>query len=102
MRKRASFEAGSGFRVPGWGFKVRLIGAVIVLACASTAYAQDVPLEDKPIGRFVADVRGAFPKFKADPNIASGINVQSANLPTRAFGFVVGAHFYPARLGPVT
>ncbi len=102
---------GSGFRVAGSGFRVRgsairVLGsgfiAALLIFSASGARAQDVPLEDKPIGRFVADVRGAFPKFKQDPNIASGINVQSTNLPARALGFVVGAHFYPARLGPVT
>jgi hypothetical protein len=100
---------GSGFRVRGSRFKVRRSAfiAAVLLVCASGAYAQDVPpqdvpLEDKPIGRFVADVRGAFPKFKQDPNIASGINVQSTNLPARAFGFVVGAHVYPARMGPIT
>jgi hypothetical protein len=105
MHKMSRSRAPFWFLVPGSRFQVRgsaFVAAALLLICASGAYAQDVPLEDKPIGRFVADIRGAFPKFKQDPNIASGINVQSANLPARAFGFVVGAHFYPARLGPVT
>jgi hypothetical protein len=64
--------------------------------------AQDVPPEKLPIGRYVADARIAFPKFKQDPSIATGIGVTSLNLPARAFGFVLGAHWYPARLGIVT
>ena len=64
--------------------------------------AQDVPPENLPIGRYVADARIALPKFKQDPSIATGIGVTTLNLPTRAFGFVVGAHWYPARLGIVT
>ncbi len=64
--------------------------------------AQDVPLEDRPIGGFVVDVRGAFPKFKQDPNIASAIGVSPLNLPARAAGLVVGAHWYVAHAGPIT
>jgi hypothetical protein len=75
---------------------------VVLLGLAQQARAQDVPAEARPIGRFAADVRGTFPKFKQDPLIASAIGVTTANLPVRAYGFVVGAHFYPARLGIVT
>jgi hypothetical protein len=73
-----------------------------MLVCASVAAAQDVPLEDQPIGRFVLDARAAFPKFKQDPNVARGIGVTALNLPARALGLVVGAHWYPARMGPMT
>jgi hypothetical protein len=76
--------------------------AAAFLGLAQQAGAQDVPAEARPIGRFVADVRGTFPKFKQDPLIATGISVTTANLPVRAYGFVVGAHFYPARVGIVT
>jgi hypothetical protein len=76
--------------------------AAVLLAIAIPAAAQDTPPEEQPIGRFAADVRGAFPKFKQDPAIAAGLGVVVANLPARAFGFVVGAHWYPARLGVVT
>jgi hypothetical protein len=69
---------------------------------STRAGAQDVPREDRPIGRFAADVRGTFPKFKQDPNVASGIGVKAANLPTRAFGLVVGAHWYPTHIGVMT
>ena len=72
------------------------------LAAIGEAAAQDTAPEKLPIGRFVADARIAFPKFKDDPAIAAGIGVTVPNLPGRAFGPVVGAHWYPVRLGVVT
>jgi len=72
------------------------------IASPRSAVAQETQPEDLPIGRYVADVRFAFPKFKQDPGVASGIGVATENLPTRGFGFVVGAHWYPLRLGIVT
>ncbi len=72
------------------------------LGSGSRLAAQDVPLEDRPIAGIVADVRGAFPKFKQDPNIASGLGVSPLNLPARALGLVVGAHWYVAHTGPIT
>jgi hypothetical protein len=75
--------------------------AAVLLAFTANASGQDVALEDQPIGRFVADVRAAFPKFKQDPNIATGIGVSALNLPTRALGLVFGAHWYPVRVGPM-
>ena len=77
-----------------------LAGAIV--GSPRVVAAQDVPPENLPIGRYVADARIALPKFKQDPSIATGIGVTTLNLPTRAFGFVVGAHWYPARLGIVT
>lgn len=76
--------------------------AAAALATPRAVVAQDIPPEDLPIGRYVADARMAFPKFKQDPSIASGIGSTTLNLPTRAFGFVVGAHWYPLRLGIMT
>ena len=75
------------------------MAAMAILGWAAGASAQEVPLEDRPIGLFVADVRGTFPKFKQDPNNATGIGVSPLNLPARAFGLVVGAHVYPLHLG---
>jgi hypothetical protein len=75
--------------------------AAVLLAFTAHASAQEVPLEDQPIGGFVVDVRAAFPKFKQDPNIATGIGVTALNLPTRALGIVIGAHWYPVHLGPM-
>ena len=76
--------------------------AALVLGRPASAGAQDLPDEVKPIGRFVADARVGFPKFKQAAVTADGIGVAAANLPTRAFGLVFGAHWYPARLGIVT
>ena len=78
------------------GFVGAIVGSPRMVA------AQDVPPENLPIGRYVADARIDFPKFKQDPSIATGIGVTALNLPARAFGFVLGAHWYPARLGIVT
>src|SRR5215510_3156316 len=74
----------------------------VTLASPGTAAAQETQPEDLPIGRYVADVRFNFPKFKQDPNVASSIGVATENLPTRGFGLVVGAHWYPLRMGVVT
>jgi hypothetical protein len=76
--------------------------AAAMLTTPRAASAQDIPPEELPIGRYVADLRVDFPKFKQDPNIASGIGVSALNLPARAFGFVVGAHWHPLRLGVMT
>jgi hypothetical protein len=73
-----------------------------LLLSAGEAAAQEIPPEKLPIGRFVADARVALPKFKDDPAIAAGIGVTVPNLPTRALGLVVGAHWYPIRAGVVT
>jgi hypothetical protein len=67
-----------------------------------TARAQDVPAEKLPIGRYVVDARLNFPKFKQDVAIATGIGVGVLNLPTRGFGVVAGAHWYPLRIGFMT
>lgn len=81
-----------------------LMAAVLVLAPCGHAVAQDAPPPPgtRPIGRFVADVRAAFPKFKQDPNVASALDVTIANLPTRTIGLVLGAHWYPKRIGRMT
>jgi len=78
------------------------LAAAGLLAAAGGAAAQETPPEHLPIGRFVADARVAFPKFKDDQAIASAIGVTLPNLPGRAFGLVAGAHWYPVRLGRVT
>ena len=74
----------------------------MAMALAAPAAAQDIPPEEMPISRYVADARLDLPKFKQDAAIASGIGVGVLNLPERAFGFVLGAHWYPVRIGIVT
>jgi hypothetical protein len=78
------------------------IMAAALAAGSVSAAAQDVPPENLPIGRFVADVRGAFPRLKQNPAIATGLNVTIANLPTHPLGLVFGAHVYPVRLRNLT
>lgn len=76
--------------------------AAAILCCPTAAAAQDIPPTRLPIGRYVADARITLPKFKQDAATAEGIGVTALNLPTRAFGFVLGAHWYPVRMGIVT
>jgi len=80
---------------------VFLVGTFTIASPRATT-AQETQPEDLPIGRYVADLRFNFPKFKQDPNVASSIGVATEDLPTRGFGLVVGAHVYPLRLGIVT
>jgi len=70
-----------------------LLGLALLLP--SSALAQ--PKE--PIGRFAADFRGAFARHKAEPSVATDLEVDAGNLPTKSFGLVGGAHVYPLRLG---
>jgi hypothetical protein len=77
--------------------KPRAIVAPLALAIlALTEVAASAQVE-QPIGRFVADVRLAWARFKEDPAMASAIGVEPTNLPTRGLGLVFGAHFYPLR-----
>ena len=52
---------------------------------------------EEPIGRYVADARITWVRFKEDPAISSAIGTMPTNLPTRGLGLVVGAHLYPLR-----
>jgi hypothetical protein len=84
-------------------FLPALLAAVLTIcALPATASAQEPQPEDLPIGRYVADARLHFPKFKQDAAISGAIGVATDNLPTRGLGFVVGAHWYPLRFGVVT
>jgi hypothetical protein len=85
--------------------RARFISALVLFvlsALPATTLAQDTQPEDLPIGRYVADARLHFPKFKQDPAISGALGVATDNLPTRGLGFVFGAHFYPLRLGILT
>jgi hypothetical protein len=82
-------------------FRLLAILAVFTASPAAVS-AQEIPPDHLPIGRYVADARVSFPGFKQDPGIATAIGATVLNLPTRALGFVVGAHWYPVRMGIVT
>jgi hypothetical protein len=63
---------------------------VVCLTFAAPAAAQ----QDEPIGRFVADFRGAYGRHKVETTVASDLGVPSGNLPARNWGFATGAHVY--------
>ena len=71
---------------------------LLCLALATPAAAQ----QKEPIGPFAIDIRGAFARHKAEPSVATDLQVPAANLPTRTFGLVGGVHFYPLRMRRVT
>src|SRR6266545_5503823 len=81
---------------------VAAVAASMIAFAASTAIAQDVPAEKLPIARYVVDARADLPKFKQDAAIATAIGTGVLNLPTRGFGVVAGAHWYPVRVGIMT
>lgn len=80
---------------------VTILAALALVAGTTRAAAQDDP-DRQPIPRVAVDARGAFPRFKQDAAIATGINVTAANLATHGLGLVVGAHWYPVHLGVIT
>lgn len=68
----------------------------LALAAPGAAQQQD------PIGPFAVDLRGAYGRHKAEPSVATDLGVTAANLPSRSFGLVAGAHVYPLRSSKVT
>ncbi len=76
---------------------MRRAACLLGLALLFPASALAQPKE--PIGRFAADIRGAYARHKAEPSVATDLEVDAGNLPTRTFGLVGGAHVYPLRLG---
>jgi hypothetical protein len=70
----------------------------VLVFVMSALHATDVGAQlREPIGRYVADARITFVRFKEDPGVAAAIGVRPVNLPTRGLGIVVGAHVYPLR-----
>jgi hypothetical protein len=88
--------------LPAQLFVVFSLAIVTICSLPGTASAQDPLPEDLPISRYVADLRLNFPKFKQDPAVSGAVGVPTDQLPTRGFGFVVGAHWYPIRFGVMT
>ncbi len=82
------------------------LSVLCLFAGTSRAGAQTAaPMNDPdrlPIPRVAADVRGVLPRFKQNPVIAGGIGVTAENLPTHGLGLIVGAHWYPLRMGAIT
>lgn len=82
--------------------RVIAVAAWAIACAAATVIAQDVPDDKLPIARYVFDARVDFPKFKQDAAIANAIGAGVLNLPTRGFGVVAGAHWYPLHVGIMT
>jgi hypothetical protein len=78
---------------------VVLRGACLLLLFAPAA-ARAQP--QRPIGPFVADVRGMFARHKTDPSVANDLGVVPANMPGRSFGLSGDVHWYPLRVKNVT
>jgi hypothetical protein len=75
----------------------------VVLVCLSLASASPVLAQPKePVGPFVVDIRGAFARHKAEPSVATDLQVEPANLPSRSIGLVGAAHVYPFHFGKVS
>jgi hypothetical protein len=70
-----------------------------IVACAAAAEAQDDP---PPIGPFVVDLRGSFPGFPQDPQLAASRGLDVRELPGRGLGADVAAHVYPLRWRALT
>lgn len=77
--------------------KRSVVLAALMLAASAASEGIAFAQIDEPIGRYVADARITWVRFKEDPAIGSVIGVLPTNLPTRGLGLVVGAHLYPLR-----
>src|SRR3954454_13183651 len=71
---------------------------LLLLLCPAPASAQP----QRPVGPFVADLRGILARHKAEPSVADALDVVPANMPERSFGLAGGVHWYPWRLKNVT
>jgi hypothetical protein len=80
--------------------RASLLAAILLLSAgAPLAAAQGPDPDHRPIGRFAADVRGAFVTYPDDPGLAAFLDVTQEHLATRGLGLVFGGHVYPLRLG---
>src|SRR4029079_3782649 len=83
----------------GMRFVIGLLLALIALP-SSPAVAHEPP---PPIGPFVIDLHGTFPRFPSDSSqlaLSRGLSV--AQLPGRGLGVQVGAHLYFLRIKAIT
>jgi hypothetical protein len=73
--------------------------AILVLAYGADAGAQDEPPR---IGPIVLDLRGTFPRFPSDPQLAQSRGLSEADLPGRGLGADGGFHVYVFQLKAIT
>ena len=64
---------------------------LLVLPAPAAAQQKD------PLPIFAADLRFAFARHKSEPSVATELEVESGNLPTRSYGLVGGGHLYALR-----
>ena len=70
-----------------------LAALLLVIAAAAPAAAQ----VQRPLPKFVFDVRAFYSGLGEDPVTAEGLDVFEEDLPDRGFGAFGGVHFYPWR-----
>lgn len=70
---------------------VGLLALAITSTVSARAEAQDAA---PPIGPFVVDVRGTFPKFTNEPLLADSRGLSAAELPGLGLGVDLNAHVY--------
>jgi opacity protein-like surface antigen len=72
----------------------RAVPAVLILlSFAAPAAAQ----QKDPLPIFAADLRFVYGRHKTEPSVATDLDVEPGNLPTRTFGLVGGGHVYALR-----
>jgi hypothetical protein len=79
--------------------RVFTLFTVLLALCPRVAGAQDPP---PSIGPFVVDLRGVFPMFPDDPQLAASRGLTQEQLPGRGLGVDIGAHLYVIRWRAVT
>jgi hypothetical protein len=79
-----------------------LRGCLALTAFLVAGLARPAAAQDERIGVFVVDVRGAVPRLGQSPDVAAGLNVPVAALPSWGLGVDVDAHVYPLRTRLIT
>lgn len=82
--------------------RYRTTFALALFAGLLTATPTAAQAPPEPIGRFVADVRGSFPFYPHDAEIAGLVGQPVDLLPSRGLGLTLGAHVYPFRWKAIT
>ncbi len=85
-----------GRRRPAW------ITGAVVAALSAVPAAPVQAQEERPIGRYVVDVRGALAIYGQDPVIAETRGVLATTLPSRGLGISIGGQVYPLRWKALT
>jgi hypothetical protein len=73
-----------------WFRTVALVAAALFVASAPAAAQDQAP----PIGPFVVDLRGSFPRFNNEVQLADSRGLDTIELPRQGIGFDLGVHVY--------